>query len=60
VLARPPLLTNGPETHHTTRTADASKRPRNLWRADLADLLVESTTSNEWVGKAVHTGGSCQ
>lgn len=57
VLARPSRLTDGPAKGHFVKTTGLKKIPGSISRADVADFLVEATSSSEWVRKAVHLGG---
>ena len=57
VIARPTRLTDGPAKGKYTKTADLVSVPSAISRADVADFLVESCSSNEFVGKAVQLGG---
>ena len=57
IIARPGRLTDGPARGRYVKTAAISRVPLAMSRADLADFLVDSCTSNEFVRQAVQLGG---
>lgn len=57
VIARPTRLTNGKAKGEYRRVAELIRVPESISRADLANFLVESCQSKEFIGKAVELGG---
>jgi uncharacterized protein YbjT (DUF2867 family) len=57
VIARPTRLTNGKAKGKYMRTTEPKSIPSSISRADLADFLVASCESQEFVGKTVGLGG---
>ncbi len=57
VIARPTRLTNGKANGKYVRTAELTRVPASISRADVADFLVEACESSTWVGKGVQLGG---
>ena len=57
VIARPMRLTNGEAKGKFVRTAELTRVPSSIARADLADFMVEACASMIWLGKAVQLGG---
>lgn len=57
VIARPGGLTDKPAKHRVVKTAKLERVPNSISRADLAEFLVESCASSEFVNQAVHLGG---
>ncbi len=57
VIARPSRLTDGKAKGTYTRTTQLVPVPSAISRADVADFLVESCTSNTFLGQAVQLGG---
>ncbi len=57
VIARPTRLTNGKAKGKYMRVTEPVSVPESISRADLANFLLESCQSQEFVGKAVELGG---
>ncbi len=57
IIARPGRLTNGPARKKYQKKSAMESVPRSISRADVADFLVESCASGDWLGKAVQIGG---
>jgi putative NADH-flavin reductase len=57
VIARPSRLTDGKARGLYRKTAELTAVPGSISRADVADFLVESCTSNEFLHRTVHLGG---
>lgn len=57
VIARPTRLTDGPASGRFTKTTALVKVPSTISRADVADFLVESCSSTEFLNQAVQLGG---
>jgi uncharacterized protein YbjT (DUF2867 family) len=57
VIARPGRLTDGPARHRYVKTSKIEPVPSSIARADVADFLVEASTTPTWVGQAVQLGG---
>lgn len=57
VIARPGRLTNGPARRQYQKKIAIEPLPGSIARADLADFLVESAETDQWVHQAVQLGG---
>ncbi|HTA18493.1 MAG TPA: NAD(P)H-binding protein [Polyangia bacterium] len=57
VIARPTRLTNGPARKRYEKKTAIEPVPNAISRADVADFLVEATTTDTWLRQCVQLGG---
>jgi uncharacterized protein YbjT (DUF2867 family) len=57
VIARPSRLTDGPGRGEYRKASDIVPVPSTISRDDVADFLLEASTTPSWIGQAVHLGG---
>jgi uncharacterized protein YbjT (DUF2867 family) len=57
VIARPTRLTNGPARKRYQKKTTIEPVPNAISRADVADFLVEATTTDTWLRQCVQLGG---
>ena len=57
VIARPTRLTDGPARKAYQKKTTIESVPNAISRADVADFLVEATTTDKWLKQCVQLGG---